>query len=278
MNRRHSNSMILLVSGSEGSKIHQKADLHHYDLPTRSSKTSKHRKSEKKRISNAESSLHKSRRRKDKKSVSSLQRRNDSDRSKVSKEVRFHGNICRRFVPYIPEEDHGNVWYSMEEFKETRKRENALQQCISSNKMIFNSIRENLNAEGVMTDEQQEKVNRIVDASLDAVLQEQDKQERAYYVAVDKSQKFSLDCQKISNVYRSHSEQALKEAQQRAARHEQHLEAIGIKFLSYSSPFSPSTCTKKGILRRHSTNSQKALTQSSKREISRPPVHLPATS
>lgn len=266
MDRHHQNAMILLVpdvpDDSQG-KIEAKVSLHSQYAtmsPTRSTKVMSKKDSE---TNDKEESPSKSR------------RRNHKSRGtkKDTKRVHFHGKILCRAVSYIDKEDFDKIWYTAEDFKQNRKREVALQKSISSNKQLYRSIRENLNAEGVLTDEQESRLQRAIDESTEAVFREQEKQEKAFYDA-DKKGTFALDCRKIAKVYRSYSEKALKEAQRRAARHEKHLEAIGINFLEYSSPCTPSTFNKKGILRRHSANSQKKLTNASKLEIPRPPIEV----
>mmetsp|Transcript_994 Transcript_994/g.1930 ORF Transcript_994/g.1930 Transcript_994/m.1930 type:complete len:231 (+) Transcript_994:53-745(+) len=212
----------------------------------------------------------------EKENTSRRRRREDKkDKTQETKQVRFHGRVMRRTVQRIPEEDHENVWYTSTYYEDARKREDSLQRYVSSNKQIYKSIRENLYAEGVMTEEQESRLTDIINAASKAVLKEQEKQEFAFY---GKREDFSLDHKKIAKAYRSHSEKSLKEAQRRAARHEKHLEALGINFAGYSSPHSPSAYAKKGILRRKSTKSRTSLATSSKREIPRPPVHSHAIS
>lgn len=162
------------------------------------------------------------------------------------KEVRFHGRVRRRSIQYIDEEDHENIWYTSEDYADARKREDALVHYVSSNNQVFKSIRENLNAEGVLTKEQELKLKDNIEVSTMAVFQEQEKPQ--------------CDYQTIANVYRSYSEKALKEAQLRAARHEKHLEAIGMSFVGYDSP---TTYAKKGILRSQRPKSITPLATSS---------------
>ncbi|CAJ1961561.1 unnamed protein product [Cylindrotheca closterium] len=205
----------------------------------------------------------------DRKNVSRRRRRDGEGKNdQETKAVRFHGLVQRRSFQCVAEEDRENLWYTSEDYDQARKREDALQQYVSSNKQVYRSIRENLNAEGVVTDQQQSRLKDAIEASTNAVLEEQEEQEFAFH---GKRKDFSLDFKKIAKAYRSHSEKALKEAQRRAERHEKHLEAIGgMNMSGYSSPSSPST--RKGILRR------KTPKKSSKREIPRPPVHLQAIS
>ncbi|CAJ1961815.1 unnamed protein product [Cylindrotheca closterium] len=155
------------------------------------------------------------------------------------KKVRFHGRIKRRNIHYIPEQEHVNVWYKSTDYAEARKRESLLRQCVSTNNELYCKSRENLNAQGIFTHEQALKRDAAIEASIMAVIKEQERQESAFY-DVNKCGHFSINANMIAQSYRSYAKESLEKAQNRAARHEKHVQDIACKPESPSSPCSPS--------------------------------------
>ncbi|KAL3939719.1 MAG: hypothetical protein SGBAC_005611 [Bacillariaceae sp.] len=168
------------------------------------------------------------------------------------RKVQFNERVKGRSILSIPKEERKHVWYTSAYYDEASKNERILRICISNNDQLYKKNQENLNAQGVITEQQSLKMDAAVKASTSAVFEEQERQENKFFRA-NKSGKFRLDCERIANAYRVHSREAHEQAQLRAARHEQHLSGTGID--TKSSPSSPPCVSKKGIATRLSPTS-----------------------
>lgn len=161
-----------------------------------------------------------------------------AEQTTQERKVRFHGRVRRRYVDAIPIEEHDNVWYTATDIADARKRERVLRECVSVDKEVYRRNQENLNAQGVLTEEQASDRDTIIDASLSAVLDEQDRQESEFY-ACNKFGKVSLDTEAIAQSYRTHSQASMEKAHARATRHEKHVQEIATQVFQPMSPFSP---------------------------------------
>lgn len=177
---------------------------------------------------------------------------------KTKKRVRFDARVRRRYVNSIEERDHKNVWFKPEDFNEARKRERAIREYISLNEELYMKDIENLNAQGVLTDEQAAKKFATVDAAVMDILQEQEKQETAFYEA-NETGKFFLNCELIAQAYRPYSKVALGQAQSRAVRAKKHVTAILRHSSSSTSLFSPSRFVKGGLQTQRSPRTKRSL-------------------
>ena len=172
------------------------------------------------------------------------------------KRVRFHGRVKRRFYDRVEEEDRDNVWYTSEHYSQARKFEDALRDCVSENKDLYRKNKENLNAQGVMTHDQAQKKYDKVDAAIDAVLAEQDDQESDFYDNNSSDELFTLNDEKIAEIYRRYAYEALEQAQCRANRHARHMQEADedseeinpSRFMRKESPARLSPRSKKSIM------------------------------
>lgn len=191
------------------------------------------------------------------------------------KRVRFNGRVKRRFFDVVEEEDRENVWYSSEDYKEARQFEDALRECVSTNKELYRKNTENLNAQGVLTQEQATKKYALIDASIDAVMDELEGQESAFYD--DNSMSGELFCpndERIAEVYHCHSYEALQQAQSRANRHARHVQKNANKPADKSSALSPSRFARKSPSRL-SPRSKKSMILRQGRQLPGPSVFVP---
>ncbi|KAL3939720.1 MAG: hypothetical protein SGBAC_005612 [Bacillariaceae sp.] len=162
----------------------------------------------------------------------------------TQRKVRFHGRVKRRYVHCIPEEEHESIWYTSGDYAKARKRESVLRKCVTFNEELCQKNRENLNAQGVFTEEQASKRHAAIEASITAVIEEQERQECAFYDA-NRFEQFSPNDEMIAQLYSSYAQKSLEKAHSRAARHEMHLQEIACQPEEPSSPFSPSRFMKK---------------------------------
>ncbi|CAJ1932422.1 unnamed protein product [Cylindrotheca closterium] len=168
------------------------------------------------------------------KEMNSQQRRNKSATKKVS----FHPIVQCRPVFALSNAEKNAVWYTDAHFTAAREREESIRNSLSLHHGLFVQNEDDLNAQGILTQSDVWKKIRAIDDSVLDVLGEQDVQEARFNLSKNKKTRkrgkgrdgslavFSLNMAKIAKVYRSHSQQALKEAQSRARRHEQHLKEI----------------------------------------------------
>ena len=141
------------------------------------------------------------------------------------RKVRFNKRVKRRFIKKIPEEEHENIWYTREDYDEAYRREDALRKCISANKALYTKNAENIIAQGVLTEQQLFQGRTVVETSLLAVLDEQERQEEEFF-GPNTPGEFALDFEKVAAVYSPHSQGSLVEAQVRAIRHHAHVQNI----------------------------------------------------
>ena len=145
--------------------------------------------------------------------------------SKPKKRVRFHGRVKRRFFDRVEDPDREQVWYTSADYAKARKFEDALRDYVSADKEHYRKNLDSLNAQGIITQEQAKKKYQLIDVSIDAVLDEQERQESDFYDANSVSgELFALNDEKIAEVYRCHAYEALEQAQSRASRHARHLQ------------------------------------------------------
>lgn len=165
-----------------------------------------------------------------------------------SRRVQFNEKVAGRVFQNIPEEERATIWYTKADVDEARRNEKILREAFSSNEQLFQQNQENLNAQGVMTDEQIAKVDLLVKASTKAVFEEQERQEKMF-VAEHKTGKFHLNEYKIAEAYRIHAQEALEQARNRAVRHEKHVrKETEVKRTSEPvSPFPASKYLRKGV-------------------------------
>ncbi|CAJ1961813.1 unnamed protein product [Cylindrotheca closterium] len=188
----------------------------------------------------------------------------DKPKAELTKKrrVRFHTRVKERsFYDYVEDEqDHRNLWCTSADYSEARKFEDALRECVSANKELYRKNTENLNAQGVLTHDQAAKKYALIDASIGAVIDEQDKQESAFYD--DNSITGEMFCQndeRIAEVYLCHSYEALQQAQSRANRHAKHVQQIASEPSNESGTLSPSRFVEKSNFSRLCQRSKKSI-------------------
>lgn len=190
-------------------------------------------------------------------------RRQSQDGGTNTKKASFNPRVQYHAVPYLSDIDKAGVWYTSNEYSTAREREEFIRKKVSENDALFRKNEENLIAQGILTNQGVLSKIQAVDYSIIAVLDEQDGQEVKFQLSQNKTRKskkrskssdtvmmFSVNDEKIAKVYRSHSNKALKEAQNRALRHEKHLKDIASDPSIPSPSFSPARVSKKKSPRR----------------------------
>ncbi|CAJ1932428.1 unnamed protein product [Cylindrotheca closterium] len=141
------------------------------------------------------------------------------------KKVTFHNRVKRRFVERVPRKERSNLWYSKSEYAEARERERVLRSSISH--QDYSEIAYSLSVVGIVTREQMAMKSIMVDNSIKAVLDEQEKQEdEANEYNDDPDTTSELDHEEIAQEYYLHSTVSLTQAQNRARCLAQHVKDI----------------------------------------------------
>jgi hypothetical protein len=172
----------------------------------------------------------------------------EPNNKKNQRKIRFNERVNFHSVHCIPKKEKEDIWYTSADYDEASRNGRILRKCISNNDQLYRKNQENLNAQGVLTEQQALQMEGAVKASTIAVFEEQERQEQAFFGA-NKSSEFLLDFERIAESYQKHSCEALEQAQRRAARHEKHLKDAdtGTKSGKRSSSSSPPRFLKKEI-------------------------------
>mmetsp|Transcript_32788 Transcript_32788/g.79452 ORF Transcript_32788/g.79452 Transcript_32788/m.79452 type:complete len:260 (-) Transcript_32788:171-950(-) len=203
--------------------------------------------------------------RKERRETIPKRKKSQQRRKETGKKISFDPRVQYHPIPYVSDVEKGGVWYSGADYAAAREREEFIRKSVSENDALFKKNEENLNAQGIMTN--QEVLQKIdsIDSSVLVVLEEQDEQEVKFHISKKKNKKsknkkrgqgddgpsvFSVNAEKIARVYRSHSQQSLKEAHNRALRHRKHLKEIAGDPSIPSPSFSPGRALKKATSRR----------------------------
>lgn len=177
--------------------------------------------------------------------------------SSDTKKISFNSRVQYHAVPYVSDVDREVVWYSSKEYSAAREREDFIRRKVSENDALFRKNEENLTAQGILTNQDIIRKIQNVDSSVLAVLEEQDEQEVKYQLAWQKHRRskkknkgrpppmFLVNDEKVAKAYKPHSKKASKEAQNRALRHQKHLEDIAADPSIPSEPLSPTKLKKK---------------------------------
>ncbi|CAJ1932424.1 unnamed protein product [Cylindrotheca closterium] len=157
----------------------------------------------------------------------------------ATKKVSFNPIVQYHAVFALSNAEKSGGWYTDVYFTAAREREESIRKWLSlHHHSLVVQNEDDLNAQGILTQSDVWKKIRAIDDSVLDVLGEQDVQEARLNLSRNKKNRkrgkgrdgslsmFSRNMAKIAKVYRSHSQQALKEAQSRACRHEQHLKEI----------------------------------------------------
>lgn len=174
--------------------------------------------------------------------------------------VRFNNRVKCSFIERIPKKKHKYIWYKAEDADETCRRDDGLREIISSNEALYAKNIEILNAQGIHTNDQVRKGRMIIKGSINAVLDEQDRQEAALF-GPNMSGELTLDVDKIAEAYRLYSQESLKEAQTIATRLQEHMQEISSCKSSGSSSISPNRSMKGRISARRSSRSIAPIVQ-----------------
>ena len=217
-----------------------------------------------------------------------LQGKQKSQRgTKSAKKTSFNTRVQYHVVPYVSDFEKGGVWYSSNDYDVAREREAFIRKNISENEALFRKNDDNLNAQGILTN--QAVISRIqaAEAAVTAVLEEQDEQEVKFQLSqmkIGKGKKrtkegdteanFTLNMEKLSKVYRVHSRKALKEAQDRALRQEKHVKDLDACPSMPSPSFWPKS--KKGITDNRKSDALRETVQNALLVSHMTPVSNPA--
>ncbi|CAJ1961817.1 unnamed protein product [Cylindrotheca closterium] len=189
---------------------------------------------------------------------------NETNNKKNQRKIRFKEQVNIHSIHCIPEKEKGHIWYTAADYNEASKNGRILRKCISNNDQLYRQNQENLNAQGVFTEQQTMQMEIAVKASTTAVFEEQERQGKALFSGNKTSSEFSLDYEKIAEAYRKYSREAQEQAQLRAARHEKHLKDTDTKSVKHSSPSSSPRSLKKKTLTGHSPKPRKSRSLSPK--------------
>jgi hypothetical protein len=169
--------------------------------------------------------------------ITTLTNKMDDSKSE-GKSVRFYGRVkFRRVKTPETKEEIDKCWYSFDEMATARKTERQLRAYISDDKDLNEENFAKLSALGIRTEDEKLVRLRAIRESIDAVLEEQEKQESEFIDETndDNDALFFLDFDKVSEVYTEYSKPSAAEALQRGMLKAKHQKEHVLPQLSASS-------------------------------------------